>query len=116
MAEDTNLQDDEQLEEQASIQGRRRITPAAAATAVSGGATRRRYSPRRKVCQFCSDKIGTPDYKDIKRLQRYISDRGKILPRRRTGTCAKHQRGLATAIKRARHIALLPFVATPSRG
>jgi small subunit ribosomal protein S18 len=114
MAEDTTVQD-EQLDEPQPIQGRRRITPAAATT-VSGGATRRRYTPRRKVCQFCADKIGTPDYKDIKRLQRYISDRGKILPRRRTGTCAKHQRGLATAIKRARHIALLPFVAAPTRG
>jgi small subunit ribosomal protein S18 len=113
MAEDTHIQD-EQLEEPQPIQGRRRITPAS--TTVSGGATRRRYTPRRKVCQFCADKIILPDYKDIKRLQRYISDRGKILPRRRTGTCAKHQRGLATAIKRARHIALLPFVAAPTRG
>lgn len=113
MAEDQDLQD-EQFEEQPSIQGRRRITPAA--TSVSGGATRRRYTPRRKVCMFCSDKITTPDYKDIKRLQRFISDRGKILPRRRSGTCAKHQRGLAVAVKRARHVALLPFVATPTRG
>lgn len=118
MAEDTELQnglsDDGGDDQPQPIQGRRRITPAA--TGVSGGATRRRYTPRRKVCQFCADKVGTPDYKDIKRLQRYISDRGKILPRRRTGTCAKHQRGLATAIKRARHIALLPFVAAPTRG
>jgi small subunit ribosomal protein S18 len=113
MAEESTMQDEQQDEPQA-IQGRRRITPAA--TAVSGGATRRRYTPRRKVCQFCADKIRTPDYKDIKRLQRFISDRGKILPRRRTGTCAKHQRGLATAIKRARHIAFLPFVAAPTRG
>jgi small subunit ribosomal protein S18 len=52
------------------------------------------------------------DYKDIKRLQRYVSERGKISPRRRTGTCAKHQRALATAIKRARHMALLAFVRT----
>jgi small subunit ribosomal protein S18 len=65
---------------------------------------------------FCADKIRTPDYKDIKRLQRHISDRGKILPRRRTGACARHQRGVATAIKRARHVALLPFVAAPGRG
>jgi len=89
--------------------GSRRIGP-------TSGVTRRRYTPRRKVCQFCSDKITLIDYKDIKRLQRYISDRGKILPRRRTGTCAKHQRGLSTAIKRARHVALLPFVAAPARG
>lgn len=77
---------------------------------------RRRYVPRRKVCLFCADKIRTPDYKDIKRLQRHVSDRGKILPRRRTGACARHQRGVATAVKRARHMALLPFVAAPGRG
>ncbi|MBN1485236.1 MAG: 30S ribosomal protein S18 [Chloroflexia bacterium] len=65
---------------------------------------------RRKVCGFCVDRIEHIDYKDAKRLQRYVSERGKILPRRRTGTCAKHQRALAVAIKRARHMALLPFV------
>lgn len=68
-----------------------------------------RYYPRRKVCGFCMDHIGEVDYKDIGRLRRYISDRGKIEPRRQTGTCAKHQRSLAVAIKRARHVALLPF-------
>ena len=70
----------------------------------------RRYLPNRKVCSFCTDKVTAIDYKDQERLQGYISDRGKISPRRRTGTCAKHQRILATAIKRARHIALLPYV------
>jgi small subunit ribosomal protein S18 len=68
-----------------------------------------RYFPRRKVCSFCMDGVGTIDYKDFGRLRRYVSDRGKIEPRRQTGTCAKHQRMLARAIKRARHIALLPF-------
>jgi len=77
---------------------------------------RRRYTPRRKVCMFCTDKIRTPDYKDIKRLQRHVSDRGKILPRRRSGACARHQRGIAAAVKRSRHMALLPFVAMPGRG
>jgi len=67
--------------------------------------------PRRKVCGFCVDKLDQIDYKDIKRLSRYVSERGKILPRRITGTCAKHQRKLTTAIKRARHIALLPYSA-----
>ncbi len=67
-----------------------------------------RYPPRRKVCSFCVDKIEI-DYKDSAKLSRYISDRGKIEPRRRTGTCAKHQRALAMSIKRARHLALLPF-------
>lgn len=76
---------------------------------------RRRFVARPKVCQYCADKIRTPDYKDIKRLQRFVSDRGKIVPRRRTGTCARHQRGLTTAIKRARHLALLSFAAAQSR-
>ena len=72
---------------------------------------RGRYAPRRKVCVFCVDKVTDIDYKDINRLRRFVSDRGKIEPRRKTGTCAKHQRILATAIKRARHVALLPFTA-----
>lgn len=65
---------------------------------------------RKKVCAFCVDKIHNIDYKDVPRLRRYLSDRGKIVPRRVTGTCAEHQRQLTTAIKRARHIALLPYV------
>lgn len=69
-----------------------------------------RYPPKRRVCFFCRDKIDIVDYKDPSKLSRYVSDRGKIEPRRRTGACAKHQRALATAIKRSRHLALLPFV------
>ena len=65
---------------------------------------------RRKVCQFCVDKIDSIDYKDVARLCRFMSERAKILPRRVTGTCARHQRDLTVAIKRARQIALLPFV------
>ena len=65
---------------------------------------------RRKVCSFCVDKITTIDYKDTAKLRRYLSERGKILPRRTTGTCAMHQRQLTEAIKRARQIALLPYV------
>ena len=65
---------------------------------------------RRKVCQFCVDKCETIDYKDVAKLRRYLSERGKILPRRTTGTCAMHQRQLTEAIKRARQIALLPYV------
>ncbi len=64
---------------------------------------------RRKVCAFCVDKVETIDYKDIARLRRYLSERGKILPRRVTGTCARHQRELTTSIKRARQVALLPY-------
>ena len=66
---------------------------------------------RRKVCQFCVDKVEHIDYKDTAKLRKYMSDRGKILPRRMTGTCAMHQRQLTEAIKRARHIALLPYTA-----
>jgi len=69
----------------------------------------RRYVPKRKVCAFCVAKAEAIDYKDPSQLLRYISDRGKIEPRHRTGTCAKHQRALAVAVKRARHLALLPF-------
>ena len=71
----------------------------------------RRRKPRRKVCQFCVDKVQYIDYKDVAKLRRFTSDRGKILPRRMMGTCAKHQRQLSTAIKRARSIALMPYVA-----
>lgn len=64
---------------------------------------------RRKVCSFCVDKVDTIDYKDVAKLRRFVSERAKILPRRVTGTCAHHQRELTIAIKRARHLALLPF-------
>ena len=65
--------------------------------------------PRKKVCHFCADHVEAIDYKDVARLRKYVSERAKILPRRTTGTCAKHQRELTTAIKRARQIALLPY-------
>ena len=65
---------------------------------------------RRKVCQFCADKSTFIDYKDTAKLRRYMSERGKILPRRAIGTCAMHQRQLTEAIKRARQVALLPYV------
>ncbi len=66
---------------------------------------------RRKSCAFCIDKVEHIDYKDVNRLRRYITERGKILPRRISGNCARHQRQLTRAIKRARNIALLPFTA-----
>jgi small subunit ribosomal protein S18 len=69
----------------------------------------RRYYSRPKVCQFCTDKHLTIDYKKADMLRRFITDEGKIRPRRQTGTCARHQRALASAIKQARHIALLPY-------
>src|SRR5438552_14455186 len=71
----------------------------------------RKFTPRRKVCQFCVDKIKEVDYKDLGRLRRFLSERGKIEPRRKTGTCATHQRSLNVALKRARQLALLPFTA-----
>jgi small subunit ribosomal protein S18 len=70
-----------------------------------------RYTSRRKVCFFCVEKVKKIDYKDVDGLRRYLSDRGKIEPRRKTGTCAKHQRRLTIALKRARHLALLPYTA-----
>ena len=65
---------------------------------------------RKKVCGFCVDKVENIDYKDIARLRRYMSERGKILPRRITGTSVKYQKKVATAVKRARHLALLPYL------
>jgi len=75
------------------------------------GGGSRKFTPRRKVCQFCVDKIKEIDYKDLVRLRRFLSERGKIEPRRKTGTCAAHQRSLNVALKRARQLALLPFTA-----
>lgn len=90
---------------------------ASASTGGGGGGERserparppRRFGGRRKVCRFCVDHMRGVDYKDIGRLRMYISERGKIEPRRKTGACARHQRGVATAIKRARHLAMLPY-------
>ena len=71
-----------------------------------GGKMRR---AKRKVCAFCSEKAETIDYKDVAKLRKYVTERGKLLPRRISGTCAKHQRQLTAAVKRSRNIALLPF-------
>ena len=75
------------------------------------GRGRGRYVPRRKVCPFCVNKVKVIDYKDIALLRRLISERGRMEPRRKTGVCARHQRVLSVALKRARHIALLPYTA-----
>ncbi|HEY6199621.1 MAG TPA: 30S ribosomal protein S18 [Candidatus Binatia bacterium] len=79
-----------------------------------GGGGRRRPMMRRKVCRFCADKSVRIDYKDIRLLTGFVTERGKITPSRITGTCARHQRLLTTAIKRARSIALLPFTTVKS--
>ena len=73
------------------------------------GGPRRRHFGRRRVCAFCADKVASIDYKDAMRLRRFLSDRARIEPRRKTGTCSKHQRWLASALKRARHLAMLPY-------
>jgi small subunit ribosomal protein S18 len=82
-----------------------------------GGRGRGRdFRSRRKVCAFCVDHVREIDYKDVARLRRYLSDRGKIEPRRKTGTCARHQRRLSVALKNARHMALMPYTASHIRG
>lgn len=80
--------------------------------AKAGARRKKRIFHRRKVCRFCADTSLVIDYKDAKSLRYFITERGKIIPRRISGTCAKHQRSLTQAIKRARTIALLPFVGT----
>mgnify|MGYP006269847987 CR=1 len=77
----------------------------------SGSRGKGRYIPKRKVCPFCAGRVEAINYKDVPSLRRFISDRGRIEPRRRTGVCAKHQRTLSVALKRARHVALLPYTA-----
>jgi small subunit ribosomal protein S18 len=85
-------------------------TEAAPAAAPKAPYRQNMNHKRKKVCQFCVDKVETIDYKETAKLRKYISERAKILPRRVTGTCAMHQRQLAVAIKRARVVALLPYV------
>lgn len=75
----------------------------------SGG--RRRFTRRRRTCYFCAEKVNSLDYKQVDLLKRYIKEDGRIRPRRETGSCAKHQRMVAGAVKRARHMAILPFAA-----
>lgn len=70
----------------------------------------RRFRRRRRTCSFCADDVVIVDYKDVDTLRRYVTEHGRIRPRRQTGACARHQRSLAKAIKRARHLAMLPFV------
>ena len=85
------------------------VAPAEGAVATKEGKKFVKRIPRRKVCAFCQNKADAIDYKDINTLKKYITEGGKILPRRMTGVCAKHQRVLAVAIKRARLVDLLPF-------
>ena len=89
--------------------GRPDARPGKPAGAGAGPGGRKQFFRRRKVCKFCEEKIDLIDYKEVKVLGQFISERGKILPRRLTGTCSPHQRELSVAIKRARNIAFLPF-------
>ncbi len=83
-------------------------TPRKGGSGPAGGG-RKQYFRRRKVCKFCEEKIDVIDYKDVRLVSQFISDRGKILPRRLTGTCSPHQHLLTVAIKRARNLAFIPF-------
>ncbi len=109
--EEEEGEEEEEEEEKASPPPRRRQERAPARGAGRRGPGARRYRPRRKVCSFCVDKVKVIEYKDVDTLRRFVDHHGKIVPRRKTGTCAKHQRRLTVAIKRARHLALLPFTA-----
>ena len=82
----------------------------AVSTSKKRSSAKKERRPKRKICNFCADKIDAIDYKDVSRLRKYISERGKILPRRISGSCARHQRTLTESVKRARVIAFLPFV------
>lgn len=93
------LAENNQREQQEDTGGQQRRRP------------RRRFTRRPRICQFCADKSIVIDYKQIELLRRYVSEGGKIRPRRETGACAKHQRRVANAVKRARHMALVPFAA-----
>lgn len=102
--------EEEEGEEEATFPRRRpeRGTARAGGRPRAGGG---RFRPRRKVCSFCVDKVKIINYKEPDTLRRFVDHHGKIIPQRKTGTCAKHQRRLSVAIKRARHLALLPFAA-----
>ncbi len=89
--------------------GRSSDRPARRGGPGAGPGGRRQYFRRRKVCKFCEEKIDVIDYKDVRLVSQFVSDRGKILPRRLTGTCSPHQRLLTVAIKRARNLAFIPF-------
>ena len=98
-------------------QARANETPAPGGPPGAGPRPKRRgrFPFRRKACSFCVEGVKAIDYKDVGRLRRFLSDRGRIEPRRKLGTCAKHQRALAIALKRARHLALLPYTAEQVR-
>jgi small subunit ribosomal protein S18 len=102
-------------ESQDPMQAKARMGPrgaSGAAPSAAGAGRRRPFAPRRKVCRFCAEKVHFVDFKQVQVLRSFTTERGKILSSRVTGTCAKHQRQLGRAIKRARYLALLPFTAS----
>ncbi len=105
------VKDAQQQTEQAEVKDARQESKYDRKPRAEGEERRRRPMARRKVCQFCQDKVTEIDYKDVAKLRRFVTEKGKIVSRRQTGTCAKHQRELTTAIKRARYMALLPYSA-----
>ncbi len=112
MEENTNQEVNEVVREDRPVERESRPSSGGEAEGgTEGRPARRRFVGRAKVCTFCVEKSKKIDYKDVDLLRRFLTDRAKIRPRRQTGTCARHQRTLARAIKRARHVALLPFVA-----
>lgn len=109
--EERPIDQDEEIEKPEEREQRPVAGEAQETEAPSGrpGGARKRYVGRVKVCTFCTEKVSRIDYKQYDMLRRFLTERAKIRPRRQTGTCARHQRALARAIKRARHLALLPF-------
>jgi small subunit ribosomal protein S18 len=110
--EDEIIGDTEDAREEPAIERARRAPagePRAAPAGPGGDDRKRRYGRRRRVCIMCADKMTAVDYKNVSFLRRFISDRARIETRRKTSCCARHQRALARAIKRARHLALLPY-------
>ncbi len=108
---DEEIEVSEEIEEAVAPEGRprRADAPADAGRGATGEDRRRRFGRRRRVCIMCADKIKIVDYKNVSFLRRFVSDRARIETRRKTSACAKHQRALAQAIKRARHLALIPY-------
>lgn len=113
MAEENKVEQVVAEDQKQARPARKYAKPAAAenatAEAMDGHKAPRRPAQRRKVCQFCLDKVTEIDYKDVAKLRKYVAENGKIVSRRQTGTCAFHQREVANAIKRARHMALIHY-------
>ena len=112
MSEEENIVEEAVTETQATVENENTSAAQGSEDSQDRGDARGRRRPmrrRRKVCAFCEDEKKAIDFKDVNTLKKYVSERGKILPRRITGNCAKHQRAITLAVKRARHVALMPY-------